>query len=112
MDEVSVVWKGMDGTAYHYKAYGPQTVWNDVPGCYIFAKLDPTGWYALYIGETSSLRDRVTPVHEKWLGASRLGMTHIHAHVSPPDQKVRRMEERNLIEQYRPPLNSGGLPFS
>jgi hypothetical protein len=103
----TVVWTGSNGTNYAYKVFHPSASWNDVPGNYIFAKRVQSGrWIALYIGETESLRARLTPSHEKWTNALRDGMTHIHAHTSNVLKSVRSGEELNLVQNYRPPCNN------
>ncbi len=106
MADPTVIWSGADDTKYAFKVYDPNPPWNDVPGCYIFAKQGPTGWQALYIGQTNSFQRRLTPAHEKWQAAVQMGMTHIHAHTGNPEETVRLQEERNLVGRYRPPLNS------
>ena len=100
-------WEGKSGTKYTYEVYSLDTTWNDVPGNYIFAKRTPTGWRPLYIGETSSLKGRLTPLtsHEKYACAKRLGMTHIHAHTSSLVQHVRRAEEKDLVDRFTPACN-------
>ena len=98
-------WIGKSGKTYRYEVHAKNTNWADVPGNYIFAKQTPNGWLALYMGETGSLRDRITPSHEKWDCAERAGMTHIHAHTNSSSQQTRRDEESNLIQRYNPPCN-------
>ena len=97
------VWTGADGTTYAYKKFEPTAPWNDASGNYIFAKLEASGWVALYIGETESFAQRLTPQHEKWKPAINLGMTSIFAHTGNPDNGVRMREEQNLIRHYQPP---------
>lgn len=105
MTDRSAIWTGIDGSNYEYKVFSPDTRWNDVPGNYIFAKRVGTGWQALYIGETKSLKTRFENGHEKWQSARRHGATHVHAHTSNAAKSVRTREEGNLIENYSPPLN-------
>lgn len=73
---------------------------------YIFAKrheyLDE--WEALYIGESDSLRTRLSG-HEKLDDAIDLGLTHIHVMYVADTGDVRRQIEQSLIARYRPPLN-------
>ena len=99
-------WVGANGVHYTYKVLLAYDTWNEVPGNYIFVRMEGYGlWSPLYIGETESLWKRLGPHHEKWSGALDLGMSHIHAHVSSPDKLVRLEEEQSLIRFYRPPLN-------
>ena len=103
-----VNWQGKSGRTYEYDVYPLNTTWNDVPGNYIFAKESTQrGWAPLYVGETGSLKDRLTPVsnHENWPCAKLNGATHVLAHVSNPDSRVRRAEESDLIGFYLPPCN-------
>ena len=105
---MEVTWTGKSGTRYVYKAFGLETSWNDVPGNYIFARKNAAGkWVALYIGETGSLKDRLTPLssHEKWPCAQRNGVTHIHARTNNSGAQARRNEEADLIALYNPTCN-------
>lgn len=79
--------------------------WNDVPGVYIFTKIDQPSntWIPLYVGETKSFMVRFSD-HEKWYDGIRLGATHVHA-VVIRDDVHRVVVERQLIEAFRPPLN-------
>ena len=103
-----VNWQGTSGTVYPYDVFQLNTSWNDVPGNYIFAKRNSSGnWVPLYIGETVSLKNRLTPLsgHENWPCASRNGATHIHAHSSSPSLATRRSEESDLISRFQPACN-------
>ena len=103
----TVVWTGADGTQYQYTVHDLNTNWNDVPGNYIFAKRNNRNqWVAIYIGETGSLRDRLSgDDHEKYPCGRRHNMTHIHAHTSSAQRADRTAEEANLIRRYNPPCN-------
>ena len=103
-----VRWRGMSGQVYSYSVHPVDENWYDGPGNYIFAKyIQGSGWIAIYIGETSSLKDRLSPFsgHEKADCAYRNGITHIHAHRSSDQQEVRRTEEADLIGYYKPVCN-------
>ena len=93
---------------YEFKVYDPlTTTWNDLPGVYIFAKVNEftNRWKALYIGETESFKKRpLGSGHEKWADALRLGATYIHARVES-HKATRLAVERILIDQENPPLN-------
>lgn len=97
----SVQWKGRSGALYTYKIFPLDTRWNDVAGNYIFAKRGGTGWVAIYIGQTSSLRDRLGPDHHRWDCAKRNGLTHIHVHTSVNNEAIRTGEEIDLINWGR-----------
>ena len=64
----------------------------------------PGYWRPLYIGQTSSLADRLAD-HEREACAKRNGATHIHAHTSSDSEQVRRDEETDLIDKWDPVCN-------
>lgn len=100
-----VTWQGQSGKQYDYWVYPISTTFKDEPGNYIYAKRNAAGeWQAVYIGQTSSLSQRLAS-HEKEESIIRRGRaTHILAHLST-SSLARRMEERDLISCYRPPFN-------
>ena len=104
-----VRWQGSSGQAYSYSVHPINESWKDTPGNYIFAGYDrlTERWVPLYIGETGSLKDRLSPIssHAKAACASRNGMTHIHAHVASSDPDVRRTEESDLTLNWSPVCN-------
>jgi hypothetical protein len=61
-------WTGQSGRQYQLYPIG--TNYYDVPGVYIFSKQGSDGrWYAVYIGETHNLKDRLTDnpyKHHRW----------------------------------------------
>ncbi|MCY4094835.1 MAG: hypothetical protein OXG05_06870, partial [Gammaproteobacteria bacterium] len=61
-------------------------------------------WIPVYIGETTSFVVRFSD-HEKWYEGIRAGATHIHA-VVIRDDVHRVVVERQLIESFKPLLNS------
>ena len=78
--------------------------WNNVAGVYIFAGKNEEGlWVALYIGQASSLAERLAN-HEQWQEAQRLGATHVHAKSVSDDWERERLE-RDLIQSFQPRLN-------
>jgi len=82
-----------------------QVAWNDVPGIYVFAVHDGLyGWGPLYIGQASSLKDRLSS-HERWDEAARRGAVHIHAKLVRSATNRDRVE-RDLIQKYQPPMNT------
>ena len=102
MAEQTCTWEGVSGKTYKYWVHSIDTTFKSVSGNYIFARESPEGWYALYIGETGDLSDRLTTSHEKWDCAVHNGMTHIHAPTSSTSQSDRRDEESDLIERWNP----------
>ena len=80
--------------------------WNDVAGLYIFARrMAPGRWRAVYIGETSSFKDRIEH-HERLSEAIQRGVTHIHAMVFNGGEKERKQLEERLIREFRPELQN------
>ena len=80
------------------------------PGVYIFSKGRPNAQGGnnheiLYIGETDTLKDKVTPNHEKWGDALHHGMNYVSVYVPFPVES-REHIEKELIQHFKPPLNS------
>ena len=98
-------WQGASGQSYEYEVLSFSANWNDVPGNYIFAKQMNNTWEPVYIGETSSLKDRITTSHEKYPCVFSHGFTHVHAHGSNSSQVIRRQEETDLLNRFNPPCN-------
>ncbi|WP_155716920.1 hypothetical protein [Burkholderia stagnalis] len=88
-----------------FEVHPPTANWNDVAGIYIFATWSQqhSQWIALYIGQASSLKDRLSN-HERWDEALRLGATHVHVLVVPT-QASRNSIEQSLIQACQPRLN-------
>lgn len=103
----TINWDGESGKEYLYYIHPVGTNFVDEPGNYIFTKeVSPGRFRPLYIGETSSLRDRpLGPGHEKWPCATRNGVTHIHAHTSSSSKLARVAEEIDLINRWNPVCN-------
>ncbi|MGA2085540.1 MAG: GIY-YIG nuclease family protein [Terracidiphilus sp.] len=100
-----VTWRGASGREYAYWVYATNTTFKDEPGNYIYAKLNSAGkWQAVYIGQTSSLSQRLASHEKEQSVIHRGGATHILAHLSP-NSIARRAEEMDLIRMYNPPFN-------
>jgi hypothetical protein len=105
MAEQTIMWPGASGKEYKYWIHSINTSFKDSPGNYIFSKETSRGyWTPIYIGETDSLKKRLSN-HEKMPCVKRYGGTHIHAHTSSSDEKVRRAEESDLLAKWDPPCN-------
>lgn len=102
-----VSWRGLSGRSYDYEVPSPNFSWPDQPGNYIFAKWTLNGWVAVYVGQTGSLKDRLSNLanHHKYDCAVRNGMTAIHAHLSSSNERTREEEEADLIKNYHPVCN-------
>jgi hypothetical protein len=103
-----VDWPGLSGTKYRYwvlenprNAAGIQAV----GGNYVFVKKLPNGNYVpIYFGVADNLKDRI-PNHDRFDDAIRAGATHVMTHTTPAGETARIAEERDLIQQWNPPLN-------
>lgn len=99
--------KTIDGDAVQFYVYPAKDArnWADKPGLYIFGSYTQTGSIlAHYIGQASSLKDRLAN-HERWDEAENLGADLILARIEPT-QSGRDSKERDLIENYKPKLNT------
>ena len=101
----AATWRGAIGNWYEYEVYNILSPWNDAPGNYIFARQTMRGWVAIYVGQTGSLRDRLTPHHHTWACAFSHGMTHIHAHRNDAGDAARLWEERDILAGNPTPCN-------
>jgi len=105
MAEPQIYWEGKSGKKYGYWIYPIGTSFKDVPGNYIYAKeTEPGKWRPVYIGQTSSLKDRLAD-HEKEACAKRNGATHVHTHTSSDSETVRKVEETDLVLMWKPVCN-------
>lgn len=75
-------WPLCYGETLDFIIYDLNATWNDVAGLYIFSFFIQNGWYALYVGQTDSFRNRISN-HERLDEAIRRGATHIHSLVVP-----------------------------
>ena len=60
MADTEISWEGQSGKEYVYWIHRIGTYFSDEPGNYIYAKeVEPDSWTPLYIGQTSSLEERL-----------------------------------------------------
>ena len=100
----TVVWTGESGREYLYQVCDPSKPWLDVPGNFVLARANGNVLSAIYIGQSSSLRDRL-PAYLEWDIARDAGATHLLAHVSFAGEHARISEAHDLIRAYMPVLN-------
>lgn len=101
----TVMWPGLSSRECKYCIFTIGSSLNKEPGNYIFAKQTSPGYWApCYIGQTQNLNERLAD-HGKETCAKRNGATHIHAHLTPGGEAVRKAEEADLIQKWRPPCN-------
>ena len=104
-DAPTIMWPGLSGKEYKYWIYTVGTSFKEEPGNYIFSKETRPGyWSPCYIGQTENLDKRLGD-HEKEACARRYGATHIHAHTTPGGEAIRKAEEKDLIQKWKPPCN-------
>lgn len=98
-------WTGASGTEYIYGIYPIKgTTWNDIPGNYIFARESkPHNWEAIYIGQTTSFKDRI-PDHDELPHIQRNKGTHVHIRIHY-DSEARLAEEKDLLANHTTPCN-------
>ena len=98
---------GASGIEYFYTPYRVgETLWHRDPANYAFGFQDEGGsWRIVYVGETANLRSRMA-THGQWPTAQRLGCGHVLVNLNPGGQRVRRVQEQDLIAAYRPALNT------
>lgn len=94
---------------YQFVVYDLNGIEYNAPGVYIFSKGRPNAQGGnnheiLYIGETESLKDRLTPNHEKWIDALHHGMNYVSVYMPNPVES-RQHIEKELIHHFNPPLN-------
>ncbi len=103
----TIDWTGKSGTKYRYWFLDDITAngINAVAGNYAFVKQLANGnFLPLYFGQAEDLKARI-PNHDRWDEAKRAGVTHVMAHTTPAGEQARLDEERDLIQQWNPPLN-------
>jgi hypothetical protein len=100
-------WKGKSGKTYRYwfiediTAKGIQAA----GGNYAFVtQLANGNFVPLYFGQAEDLQARI-PGHDRWDEAKKAGVTHVMGHTTPAGEQARLDEERDLIQQWDPPLN-------
>jgi hypothetical protein len=101
MARPDIYWEARSGKTYGYWIHKIGDSFKDEAGNYIYAKeTQPRTWQPFYIGQTSSLADRLAD-HEKEDCAKRNGATHVHAHTTPSGETQRKAEEADLIARMR-----------
>lgn len=105
MASPDIRWEGASGDKYGYWIHPIGTAFKDEAGNYIYAKeTSPNEWAPVYIGQTSSLKDRLAD-HDKEPCAKKNGATHVHAHTDSAGEAARLGEEADLVERWAPVCN-------
>ena len=101
----TITFKGKSGEGYKYWIYDLSDTHAAVPANYIFVKeTKPNSFRPIYIGETEDISDRFDN-HHKMPCIKRNGASHLCAHKSSADKKVRCAEEADLVANYSPICN-------
>lgn len=95
---------GVSGIKYGYFTTPANPQWKKAPGNYVFTKQTAAGWLILYAGQCDDFSTRMSN-HDRIADAVSLGGTHIFSHVGNPKETIRKMEERDIIQAYNPPMN-------
>lgn len=105
----TIIWYGISGLSYELEHHPIGTVFNSVPGVYIFCRPGLGGrWYAVYIGETDNLNRRLTQqlaAHHQAASIGRAGATHVCAMVVAGGKTARLNIETDLRQKQNPPCN-------
>ncbi len=103
------VFYGASGNQYVFEVCSKDTQFLNIGGVYIFTKqsVDYQGkvsFQPLYIGQTNSLTQRLTPNHEAWSIALTSGFNTLCVHIDV-NESSRKSSERDLLNNYNPPYN-------
>ena len=108
-----VEFQGASGLKHVFEAYplGTET-FKDVGGVYIFTKEarnrhGDIKYYPLYIGQTKSLKNRLTASHEKWPCAVQNDVDGLCV-LEEENTFSRRAIELDLLSKYNAPCNRDG----
>ena len=100
---------GVSGRKYEFQLHAVGTEYYDRPGVYIFVKRAANcGWDAIYIGETGSLKRRLTDelrLHHQWQGIVVHGATHIATLHVLGELAIREDVETDLRKAISTPCN-------
>ena len=81
MAEPDISWEGASGKTYNYWVHPIGADFKDEPGNYIYAKeTKPQHWRPVYIGQTSSLADRLADHEKEALRYAKRSYPHPCAH--------------------------------
>ena len=104
-DEGTINWVGKSGTRYKYWIYKIDTTFTKSPANYVFAKQTSDDKFSnIYTGETGDISERFDS-HHKMPCIKREGATRITAHGSSGNEKTRKREEADIVDNYNPACN-------
>ncbi len=100
----NILWSGLSGKDYKYLIYDLDEDRDAVPANYIFIKGTQGSYTPVFIGQTKDISEPFQN-HPKWTDIISAGATSICIHKSSPNDRVRKAEESDLINNYKPALN-------
>ena len=101
----TILWTGLSGKDYKYWIYDLNTELEQMPANYVFVKETQGGSYLpIFIGQTKNISEPFQN-HPKWTDIIANGATQICVRKSSPNERVRKVEESDLINKYKPVLN-------
>jgi len=104
--KLTVVWTGLSGKDYKYWISDFNTDREQMPANYVFIKETQGGSYIpIFIGQTNDISEPFQN-HPRWTDIISAGATSICIHKTSPNDRVRKAEESDLINNYKPLLNS------
>jgi hypothetical protein len=105
-NETKLLFTSKSGHQYEFYRYPLNVTFKAVPGIYIWVKQTKPGSYRpLYIGQSQDLSDRHSGGHHKEDDVRLGGATHICALATSGTPAQRLLQERDLIESYKPDFN-------
>ena len=114
-----VDWVGQSGQTYSSYLRKIGASYKDLPGVYIFVKLEIEKWSPIYVGETDSLKDRLTTNrenHHRYYCVTNHGATHICTMVvegglrglqCQTKRRMRIADDRQILEKIFRTTNPG-----
>lgn len=95
MQNLMITWTGASGSRYTGQTLPIGTEFRPLSGVYIACKAIPQGWFALYVGETQDLFQRLNAGLEGHDGIKRaraFGATHFSIHLVSGNAERLRVE--------------------
>ena len=104
-DEVTINWTGKSGRKFRYWVFPIETKFQKEPVNFVFARELRKGYFKpIYVGETEDLTTHFDD-HPKSPCLRRNEATHINVHKGSTSDRLRRAEEKDLINNYNPVCN-------
>jgi hypothetical protein len=105
---VPIDFAGASGRVYHYPflaSLAADQIKKEA-GNYVFVKRLANGnAVPVYFGQADNLSARLS-THDRWAEAAKLGATQVYAHTTQGGEAARLAEEKDLIQRWKPALNT------